>query len=1450
MQSINSFDKNTILNDVFSRHRGGLDALLCKDILEKIKEDLGEDLTIPWVNSISKKTDRLILVFQVAQGLQNNINFEKKLNKSYELFNNRMQTSSTWLEKRGLILDLLYEINSDKKRQEIDKEALENLLDLGGVIERYRLSLQQQRRYQEKRLIIMGELIFDFISYDLNSEVDRIKIIKQILTQNNLETLINDRIDAATNWMPRVAALSVYQKICRLLPNNDCEEVFSPETISLCLRKARDPREDIWVQRESLKLIKEFYPSEIISILEERLKAPTITNPEEIFVYAEIVRLLGQRNSEQNIAILDRLVKNPFPSEYVRIEIVKAIGLFPINLALSRLFAYTDVNAIKFEPCEQVRVAAIEELGKITRKIAEEPSNYINSNNEKTTLILDIIKQLILSIKNDKSDFVRRVAMEELTFIAINDLEHKNFSTSITQLAINSIDQIIEAQNESVGFRRLAWQYRENIVVRFLPGIEIADKVFKEYIEPLFEGQQVKIPLSSLQGCSLEAFARKLANQAINDFGYFIKVRKNDFIVQKGERWGISFWRILHEIRNPAPDKRKGALHSVGRKAFGTIRIPSQILAELTKTRVPGEPLFIEIEGGWRPFIPLLTDCLTMLVPHSTPIEIFTSLGISTIKCRLSYWNRIKAWIKLSWNFEKIADLRNVGLDSRNLEGPVEYLNILSKEYGIDFHYQPYEWQPENSKPPKDPSLKAISSIVEEEKVETLSPLATMLCIMLFISNPDQLWDSFQEYFFNLIGNSNLHLWIFFLVSIAIFLGKQILVFRKIRTAIDKIPLVFGGWGTRGKSGTERKKAALFHGMGYKVFSKTTGCEAMFLHTASETRAAEIFLYRPYDKASIWEMGETAIIAEKLKAEVYLWECMALNPRFVKLLQKQWMRDDISTITNTYPDHEDIQGPAGIDLPRVMTNFLPTNKPAYTSEDQMLPILREGARKSNSPLYEVGWREPLMFTKDLLDIFPYKVHPRNLALVLKSVEHLNIERDFILKEISEHIVPDLGVLKTYPVAEVFERKLEFTNAMSANERRGFNDSWRRAGHSQHNDETSPGTYIITVVNNRADRIPRSQVFAEVVVADAFAHKHVLIGTNLNGLYGYICQSLEKRLTEITFYSTIPESNSKQRVEKARKAFDERLNELKAEAISANLLAKKTKAMFPELTDFNEETFLSELSQNNGETLPKELLTALEKLSKSEEIRTDIIKQFQEWQKRLIRIEKIYQMIDKANNLVDEENVMKEFCSFARELFISKLVVVENALSTGDQVIAKIAKSAPPGFYVRVIGMQNIKGTGLDFVYRWLALEKVVENIKYLKDKNERLRLEAIDFFTYFQEYGLITRPPIIKALKEALVSPNNQKATIQQRLEAALNIAQREEKQITSNNNKVSLFNRLLSQLETFLESSDSKDRRKEADKIMSSLVKNTISHERAATMLREITLRQKGGWLSKKFSK
>jgi hypothetical protein len=140
---------------------------------------------------------------------------------------------------------------------------------------------------------------------------------------------------------------------------------------------------------------------------------------------------------------------------------------------------------------------------------------------------------------------------------------------------------------------------------------------------------------------------------------------------------------------------------------------------------------------------------------------------------------------------------------------------------------------------------------------------------------------------------------------------------------------------------------------------------------------------------------------------------------------------------------------------------------------------------------------------------------------------------------------------------------------------------------------------------------------------------------------------------------------------------------------------------------------------------------------------------------------------------------------------------------------------------------------------------------------KRRRLDAIDFFTFFDEYGLITRPPAVEALRKALEFPANQTINIRQRIETALRAAQGVKQEKTAaakeevkKGKKAAFIIKTANFLEKFLEMSDSKRRRRDADSVLNDLTRRAISHERAAQAMHEITVRQKGGWLPKSFLK
>jgi poly-gamma-glutamate synthase PgsB/CapB len=678
---------------------------------------------------------------------------------------------------------------------------------------------------------------------------------------------------------------------------------------------------------------------------------------------------------------------------------------------------------------------------------------------------------------------------------------------------------------------------------------------------------------------------------------------------------------------------------------------------------------------------------------------------------------------------------------------------------------------------------------------------------------------------------------------------------RRIERARASIPLTLGGWGTRGKSGTERLKAALFQGLGCEVLAKTTGCEAMVIHALPGVHAQEIFIYRPYDKATIWEQQPLLELAARLGVDVFLWECMALRPAYVSILEQHWMRDDVCTLTNTYPDHENIQGPAGIDIPRAMVDFIPRGSHLLTAEDSMLPILRDAATARATTLSAARFRDHALLPADLLARFPYEEHPRNIALVLDLARLLGVAPEVALKEMADWVVPDLGVLATYPEARWRDRRLEFSNGMSANERTGFLNNWQRLGFDR---PAAAGEWVVTVVNNRADRVSRSEVFADVVVNDAAAHAHVLIGTNLAGLRGYIEGALGASTARLQLFHREEEPLGPARrealaIERAARA----LGRLRLPAIGAEPLAEMARAMALGLgvaVPLGPEAFepaLAAAVAGAGELAPleKELEAAL--AQRLAAYGAALGAHGPEAVHFLAREAARHALVLRWGRTVRRACAAREVTACERafralytQLFRASLVTLTDATLSGDQVIDAIARACPPGFRVRIMGTQNIKGTGLDFAYRFIAYDHTVKLVEALARAAGEATLPLAAELARTQDAGVLDGPPAVAAIHAAASREGNRVAAALLAEAAAITQRQRQREQALGRRSE-SKAGPALGALERLLDVYDGVFRRRRADTIVDELARGHVSHEEAARDLRELMKRQKGGWLA-----
>jgi poly-gamma-glutamate synthase PgsB/CapB len=934
------------------------------------------------------------------------------------------------------------------------------------------------------------------------------------------------------------------------------------------------------------------------------------------------------------------------------------------------------------------------------------------------------------------------------------------------------------------------------------------------------ERQDVALP----PGLDALDLATALLPYARRGVGFALEPTKDGRVrVTRGSRRIIRAWRVWHELRHPGPAKRQGGDHLTGRTWAGTLRVPSRRMAEVSPTGVPGEPVRAPGWDGWAPWLPLLGDVCDAL--DRGRVRLVTDEGVTTLTAPTGPRLRA-ARATVRRDAARLDRTRAASLVAGDPAGRGAYARAL-EELGFRLHFEPSEHVPlalfdvlPEEAPPLPPSVAFAAPWFGDlwVKVTAASDPAELLAVSLLLG--------------------------------AAFLGRLALSNLATRRARDRIPLVIGGWGTRGKSGVERLKAALFEGLGEEVVCKTTGCEAMLLHVPPGRPAVELFLYRPNDRASIWEHAEVLRVGSKLGAPIFLWECMALNPHYVEILQLHWTRDDASTLTNTYPDHEDVHGPTGENVAHVIGTFIPESSLAITTELELTPILVDKARQRDTEMVTVSPEQISRWPADLLARFPYQEHPANIALVATLARELGLDPEEAVILMADHVLPDLGALTTFPGVRHRGRVVQLSNGSSANERTGFLNNWQRCSFDVDPD---PGTFLVTVVNNRYDRVARSQVFAEIVVRDAPAHRHVLIGTNLNGLEGYIRAALDAWLVDLDLWGAGPG------------ALATRLAALRRHLriVGPGTLVRATAPRLG-LTDVDALADALDAAVAEAPARPTTLAEARAALGRHRDALVAVAARlgrgapppgsladrpgtdtlfFDDADVARGREDLVDRWLDQAaaavafdasaRHLALGPEGLPAFFDVVRGVFLAKLDIVAEASSTGDDVIDRIARSCPPGAFVRAMSIQNIKGTGLDFIYRWVHGRVALGYAADLGSTDDSRRRAALANLGAHAEWSI----PACREVLAALPPDGDGVAAVRTHVEAEL--ARRERDLGAAARSAGSQQGGSLRKwLKQAFDPADAILRRWTADALFEDLVAGRISHAKAVRELAALTER------------
>jgi poly-gamma-glutamate synthase PgsB/CapB len=1493
----------------------------------------------------------------------------------------RARTDAT---RRARLELMIEETAPDPRSARADRQALRRHLDLDALRERYDARREQLVVGIELGLMIIGPAVERALagaaldpssSFACEPAIGLHSEVRTMLDQCEPAAFLLQQLGLVRRWPTRLAAVESLERVLIALGPSTVGGAGGypgespPRGIGRLRRSLRaiamDRSEHEWVQARAIACLRQVDVEVARACVRERLGLDAHERPEwpkrDFLVRGlSIDQLCAHLDDPHDAALLCEAIEHGDPSEFVRIAHAKAL-----------------------EPLANARPAAFESfaawLTRVARQdagpAAEGPRVHAQAclamvrglaatrNVERRERLADVIvERLAATIVGVSHPLVARIACERAAIVCQLLADPGDFVSDLSASAALSFDprgtissglgdhgdedeqravarerraaRLVEALHacladttRSAAIHEAAAAALEDIDCALRSERDEWTRALRASVEEVPPGGRRRVPMPEHEGKRPDRaeLARILSTLTRNDWGLDVDERAGRLLVRRGDRRVTRLWRVLHELRHPAGNKRQAFRHTTGRAYSGSLRAHPGRLDEVTATVVPGERLHLDAEGGWGRYLPLVDDLLGLpwlRGGSGRAVEIGSSHGVTTLRVRGGLFRRLRARWRLNFRYAGLSELRRRALMADEPSERRRYADELRERYGVYVDFRPHPssvgerpvparlqalFPTAVARPPGPESAALVIAaktganegreVVEHPRAAphaSASLLPLSLAGSLSLAPPElpdlrdfagDLARNNLHYFLTLEGNSQAGLGYFALGLIALFLGTGYMRRRRIATARAAIPLSIGGWGTRGKSGTERLKAGLFHGLGFRTFSKTTGCEAMFIHAAPLGPQVEIYTFRPYGKATIWEQSNLLELAAGLGSEVFLWECMALNPEYVDILQRGWMRDDFATITNTYPDHEDIQGPAGIDVATVIARFVPEGRLVLSSELGFNPVLREAAKERGAELLEIGDYEGDLLPDDLLGLFPYSEHPRNIALVTELARQLGIDDELAIVTMADYVYPDLGVLKFYPEVQVRGRTLSFVNGCSANERAGFLNNWKRTGCVDLAAAADPARMVITVVNNRDDRVSRSEVFSRILVNDVSVDAHVLIGTNLAGLQIFIDRALENfaakqelvdpqalasgevgrerargRLRSLLRRVRAPVSDWWPQLQTLMRlglaALGRRLDEQGPAAVAVRDHVARLRAGEGSL-DF--EAVVAKLASD------KALNAALRQVHECSPEAPELILPHEvgraaDYDEFLTHLrDRIARMVIAGRLAAKLEPVLaaRDGAALAdftarltkawTALFRGQLIVVWDAGATGDQIIDQCARAVPPGVHVTIMGTQNIKGTGLDFIYRWQALDAVCQGLAKLDSEDEQTRLEALRDLDAHSDFGFTDTGMLVERLPE-LEGGGAQEGSLRSALrdKAAKIHAEKLAKLDSGTSGAAAKGGKFWTWVEGWIDFMDGAVRYRQSRQLVDDLINFRVSHNKMAVEMREIYARAKGGWLGK----
>ncbi|MCG9769592.1 poly-gamma-glutamate synthase PgsB [Pseudoalteromonas piscicida] len=1268
------------------------------------------------------------------------------LEVSHTGFVQRIAKSEFASEKELHIIAYAQELGTTKAALEQDKKAFSRWFDEGAVVARYQhqvAAIEQQVKFLIAKL---GALTNRY----LRAHHDTLENAWQRL---DLQPFCLNLLAHSQNQHIRHGLIRALVNMVATLNNYEVDSELDAELIAKLI--------------ELLESDNMPYQA-IVDILE------ILIHQRPTFIRAYMWALLEEANDIEN-------------SQQVDAEVLYILSIFPKIIVSQPKLTEKDLNmlcALSEHTLPRVRQVTLEFVEFYPTPFAQELIAKRFEQENENAVLFTLIKQLSADrfcqhdfafllwqrvLTGDFSMQLKRLALEQSARIMLNMQLESNQADLCFKRFIDTLNKCLSNET-NIAVCRYITRARE----------QLGSFYHQVIIAQLNASLEANEQSDALATWSRDELGRSLSYIAQRGQSLNASKTKAGWRIQQGYRQARRLWRVIHEIRQPSTDKRQSYSHTKAKKPSVSIHVPSCTTAEISETKVPGELLFNIAEQTSRPHLPLLDFLLSVLTNdhRKEDAKTYTPDGILAVTPPSTLWRRLKAYWTITWQFAELDRLRK----GNELEQG-KYLDALNT-LGFSLRFSAYG---DIAKTPF-PVAKDI------QQLYTRSGATSALLT---------IWSSFKEYVDAIYQNSISQLVFFVLVFISYFWTRHIYVSKRIKQNRKHIPVSIGGWGTRGKSGTERLKSALFSSLALRVVSKTTGCEAMLIYSKISGEQYEIPLFRPFDKASIWEQADVLHFAKQVKADVFLWECMGLTPRYVKILVR-WMKDNFATITNAYPDHEDILGPTGLDVAKEMSAFLGYNTQVFTAEQNMASVLNLAAEQKNTSLIQIHWGDGYQITPDILAKYPYVEHPDNIALVCKMAQYIGINKDYVFKETASRVIPDVGVLQQFTTAKIGAISQSFINSMSANERLATIENWKRLNIVEQGKQGQ----IVALINNRNDRVARSQVFANILANDLHFDAIVVIGTNIDGFFKYFMVALENLLHSI---------------------FSNNDHNALCDLLTRFRLTLSRDALIASLN-------------TTADKLPESAFSSLDSLqshlNSEDETHQLILKRFEAWTIAYTILE-----------VEDLNTKLSQTAALAEQLATLKCTLVHDSDIKPDALNQIIAKQALPNEHQIIVGMQNIKGAGLGYVYMWQKWQLFNQHCERLSRRSvtQTEFRNGLSRILQQEELSAIECQYLADKLDLFKMLPNAQSEFSQAELTQIKRKLEQQTQRLESKDNTRarSPLTRFLNKLvESFLDAGAAVKRKKIAVQVYKDIADFRITIEKATLILSELNRSQKPGWL------